>query len=55
MKRPGHDDILVSVVVPELGKRREREVRDSSGRLPPNAKYWLPREGIVAVSALRFL
>ena len=35
----------------ELGKRREREVRESSGRLPPNAKYWLPSDGREAASA----
>lgn len=39
----------------EFGRRREREVRESSGRLPPNAKYWLPRDGRTAASAFRFL
>jgi hypothetical protein len=38
---------------PELGRRRVREVRESSGRLPPRAKYWFPSEGIVAASAFR--
>ena len=54
MKNPGQEETLVSLV-PDVGRRREREVSESSGRLPPNAKYWLPREGMVAVSALRFL
>ncbi len=39
----------------ELGRRRVREVRESSGRLPPKAKYWFPREGITPVSAFKFL
>ena len=41
--------------VDELGRSRVRDVRESSGRLPPSAKYWFPREGMVAVSAFRFL
>ena len=32
-------------LVDEFGRRRDREVRESSGRLPPNAKYWLPSDG----------
>lgn len=39
----------------EFGSKREREVRESSGRLPPKAKYWLPRDGSAAASALMFL
>ena len=31
-------DVLAEVLV-ELGSRRVSEVRESSGRLPPNAKY----------------
>ena len=54
MKRPGHEDMLESLAA-EFGRSRVNEVRESSGRLPPNAKYWLPRDGIVAVSALMFL
>ena len=54
MKRPGHEDIPGSLEE-EFGRRRVREVRESSGRLPPNAKYWLPSDGMAAASALRFL
>lgn len=54
MKRLGQDEMLGSLAE-ELGRRRVRDVRESSGRLPPKAKYWFPREGIVAASALRFL
>ena len=54
MKRLGQEEMLGSLA-DELGSRRVRDVRESSGRLPPKAKYWFPREGIVAASALRFL
>ena len=54
MKRLGQEEMLGSLAE-ELGRRRVREVKESSGRLPPKAKYWFPREGIVAASALRFL
>ncbi len=54
MKRLGQDEMFGSLAE-ELGRRRVSDVRESSGRLPPKAKYWLPREGIVAASALRFL
>ena len=54
MKRLGQDDMLGSLAE-ELGRRRVSEVRESSGRLPPNAKYWFPSEGMVAASALRLL
>ena len=54
MKRPGHDEIPVSLA-DELGRRRVSEVSESSGRLPPNAKYWLPSDGMAAASALMFL
>lgn len=47
-------DESVAVAV-ELGRRRVRDVRESSGKLPPRAKYWLPSEGIVAASVLRLL
>ena len=53
MKRLGWDACEVSAV--ELGRRRVREVRESSGRLPPRAKYWFPSEGIVAASVFRLL
>ena len=46
---------MLESLAAELGRSRDSEVRESSGRLPPNAKYWLPRDGIVAVSALMFL
>ena len=39
----------------EFGRSRVSEVSESSGRLPPRAKYWLPRDGIVAASVLRLL
>ncbi len=45
----------VEQVAEELGRRREREVRESSGRLPPNAKYWLPSDGNEAASACMLL
>ena len=54
MKRLGQEEMFGSLAE-ELGKRRVREVRESSGRLPPNAKYWLPNEGMVAASAWRLL
>ena len=55
MKRLGQEDMFGSLAE-EFGKRRVREVRESSGRLPPNAKYWLPSEGIAAAaSAWRLL
>lgn len=54
MKSPGQEDIPESLAE-EFGRRRVREVSESSGRLPPNAKYWLPNEGITAASAFRFL
>ena len=53
MNRLGCDAFDMSA--PELGRRRVREVRESSGRLPPRAKYWFPSEGIVAASAFRLL
>ena len=46
---------MLESLAAEFGRSRVNEVRESSGRLPPNAKYWLPRDGIVAVSALMFL
>ena len=39
----------------EFGRSLVKEVRESSGRLPPRAKYWFPRDGIVAASVLRLL
>ena len=54
MKRLGQEERFESLAV-ELGRSRVREVRESSGRLPPKAKYWFPSDGIVAASALRFL
>ena len=54
MKRLGHEEMLESFAE-EFGSKREREVRESSGRLPPKAKYWLPRDGSAAASALMFL
>lgn len=54
MKRPGQEDMLGSLA-DELGRRRVRDVRESSGRLPPNAKYWLPSDGMTAASAFMFL
>ena len=36
MKRLGQEVMLVSLA-DELGRSREREVRESSGRLPPKA------------------
>ena len=54
MKSPGQDEMLGSLAE-ELGRRRVREVKESSGRLPPKAKYWLPSDGITAASALIFL
>lgn len=53
MKRLGQEERFESLAV-ELGRSRVREVRESSGRLPPKAKYWFPSDGIVAASALRF-
>ena len=46
---------MLGSLAEELGRRRVREVRESSGRLPPKAKYWFPRDGIAAASALIFL
>ena len=54
MKRLGQDEMLGSLAE-EFGRSRVRDVRESSGRLPPKAKYWLPSDGIVAASALRLL
>ena len=53
MKILGCDALDVSAL--ELGRRRVRDVRESSGRLPPRAKYWFPSEGIVAASVFRLL
>ena len=57
MKTPGPEEVTWSVEDPalEVGRRRVSEVRESSGRLPPKAKYWLPRVGKVTDSACRFL
>lgn len=54
MKSPGQEEIPGSLAE-ELGRRRVSEVRESSGRLPPKAKYWLPSDGITAASAFKFL
>ena len=54
MKRLGQEEMEGSLAE-EFGRRRVREVRESSGRLPPKAKYWFPREGSPAESAFRFL
>ena len=54
MKRLGQEEMFGSLAE-ELGRRRVREVRESSGRLPPNAKYWFPNEGMAAASAWRLL
>ena len=29
----------------DVGKSLDSDVRDSCGRLPPRARYWLPRDG----------
>lgn len=46
---------MLGSLADELGRRRVRDVRESSGRLPPNAKYWLPSDGMTAASAFMFL
>ena len=52
MKRLGQEDMEDSFAE-EFGRRRVRDVRESSGRLPPKAKYWFPKEGRPAESVFR--